>query len=321
MIRPEIDYRAHRRTDPMPLDPESQGIITMLADAGFPDIAASTPGDVRAFLAAMAAASPPGPDMAKVEDIDAGGVPARVYTPEGESPKPLFVYYHGGGWVLGTLAENDAYCRILANLTGAVVVSVDYRMAPEHVFPAAAEDCYAATVWVAENAASIGGDADRLVVGGDSAGGNLAAVVSQLARDRGGPKIRLQVLSCPVTDHDFERPSYRENASGYLLQKDTMIWFFDHYTPNVADRDDPRCSPLRASSLENLPPAYVITAGYDPLRDEGAAYADALKDAGNQVTYKNYPDQFHVFNTMAGVLPRGHAAADEIAAAVRAAVA
>ncbi|MBM3679413.1 MAG: alpha/beta hydrolase, partial [Actinobacteria bacterium] len=148
----------------MPLDAESQGIIDMLAEAGFPDIAASKPDDVRAFLAGMAAASPPGPDVAKLESIDAGGVPARVYTPEGAGAKPIFVYYHGGGWVLGTLDESDAYCRILANATGAVVVSIDYRMAPEHIFPAAAEDCYAATVWVAENASSLGGDAGRIVV-------------------------------------------------------------------------------------------------------------------------------------------------------------
>jgi acetyl esterase len=305
----------------MPLDPESQGIIDMLAQLGFPDIAASKPDDVRAFLAAMAAGSPPGPEVAKVEDIDAGGVPARVYTPAGDGPKPIFVYYHGGGWVLGTIAESDAYCRVLANATGAVVVSVDYRMAPEHVFPAAVEDSYTATVWVAANAASLGGDADRIVVGGDSAGGNLAAVVAQLARDRGGPKIRLQVLSCPVTDHDFERGSYNDNATGYLLHKDAMVWFFDYYTPNKADRDDPRCSPLKASSLAGLPPAYVITAGYDPLCDEGDAYAAALEAAGVAVTHKTYADQFHVFNTMAGMLPKATAAVDEIAAAVKAAVA
>jgi acetyl esterase len=304
----------------MPLDPESQGIITMLADIGFPDIAASKPEDIRPFLAAMAAGSPPGPEVAKVENIDAGGVPARVYTPAGEGSKPLFVFYHGGGWVLGSLDESDGYCRILANATGAVVVSVDYRMAPEHVFPAAVDDCYAATVWAAANAASLGADAGRLVIGGDSAGGNLAAVVAQIARDRGGPAIRLQVLMCPVTDHDFERPSYNENAIGYLLHKDAMQWFFDHYVPDPADRDDPRVSPLKGS-LAGLPAAYVITAGMDPLCDEGDAYAAALKAAGVAVTYTTYPDQFHDFNTMALVLPKGMAATEEIAAAVKAAVA
>jgi acetyl esterase len=222
--------------------------------------------------------------------------------------------------VLGSVDESDGYCRILANATGAVVVSVDYRMAPEHVFPAAVDDCYAATVWVAENAASLGGDADRLVIGGDSAGGNLAAVVAQLARDRGGPSIRLQVLMCPVADHDFDRSSYNENATGYLLHKDAMQWFFDHYVPNAADRDDPRVSPLKGS-LAGLPPAYVITAGMDPLCDEGDAYARALEAAGVAVTHKTYPDQFHDFNTMAIVLPKGMAATEEIAAAVRAAVA
>ncbi len=304
----------------MPLDPESQGIITMLAEVGFPDIAASTPGDVRAFLAAMAAGSPPGPEVAKVEDVDAGGVPARVYTPAGEGLKPLLVFYHGGGWVLGSLDESDGYCRILANATGAVVVSVDYRMAPEHVFPAAVDDCYAATVWAAANAASLGADPGRLVIGGDSAGGNLAAVVAQIARDRGGPAIRLQVLMCPVTDHDFERPSYNENATGYLLHKDAMEWFFDHYVPDAADRDDPRVSPLKGS-LAGLPPAYVITAGMDPLCDEGGAYAVALKAAGVAVSHATYPDQFHDFNTMALVLPKGMAATEEVAAAVKAAVA
>jgi acetyl esterase len=306
--------------DSMPLDPESQGIINLLAEVGFPDIASSTPGDVRGFLAAMAAGSPPGPDVAKVENIDAGGVPARVYTPDGDGPKPVFVFYHGGGWVLGSLDESDAYCRVLANTTGAIVVSVDYRMAPEHVFPAAVDDCFAATTWVAENAASLGGDAGRLVIGGDSAGGNLAAVVAQLARDNGGPAIRLQVLMCPVTDHDFERASYNENATGYLLHKDAMEWFFDHYVPNAADRDDPRCSPLRGN-LAGLPPAYVMTAGLDPLCDEGDAYAEALKAAGVPVTYNTYPDQFHDFQSMAGVLPKGMAATEEIAAAVKAAVA
>ena len=305
----------------MPLDPETQGLIDMVTEAGFPDIAQSKPDDVRAFLAAMNAAGPAGPDLAKVEDVDAGGVGARVYTPAGDGAKPIIVYYHGGGWVLGTVDESDGYCRLLADKTGAIVVSVDYRMAPEHRFPAAAEDSYAALVWIAENAASLGGDANRIVVGGDSAGGNLAAVVSQLARDRSGPKIALQVLSCPVTDHDFKRPSYIDNATGYFLHADAMEWFFDHYTPNAADRDDPRCSPIKASSLAGLPPAYVITCGYDVLRDEGDAYAAALESAGVPVTLKHYPDQCHVFNAFALALPKADAAVDEIVSAVKTAVA
>src|SRR6059058_3984657 len=215
----------------MPLDPEAKMLLEQLTAVVRPFDELSV-DEARAAIATLSAAAGEGEAVARVENRalpgPLGEIPVRVYTPEGRAPFPVLVYFHGGGWVIGSLEKHDGVCRHLANAAGAVVVSVDYRLAPEHPFPASGEDAYAATRWVAANAAVIGGDATRIAVGGDSAGGNLAAVVSLMARDRGGPKIAFQLLVYPVTNHAYDTASYRENADGYLLTKDSMVWFWNH---------------------------------------------------------------------------------------------
>lgn len=219
-----------------------------------------------------------------------GAIPIRVYTPDAPSPGPGLVYFHGGGWVLCDLDTHDVPCSAIARRAGAVVVSVDYRLAPEHKFPAAVEDCYAATVWVAQNAERLGIDRNRISVGGDSAGGNLAAVVALKSRDKNGPAIALQAMVYPVTDlFSFDTDSYREFAEGYQLTKVAMEWFRDLYLSSAGDARNPYASPLLACDLRGLPPALVITAECDPLCDEGEAYAKRLQDAGVPVMYARYP--------------------------------
>ncbi|AZH25737.1 alpha/beta hydrolase [Haloplanus aerogenes] len=236
----------------------------------------------------------PGPDGPETT------LDVRAYTP-GEVPegdndaRPVFVYFHGGGWVRGDLDTHDGFCRLLAQAADCVVLSVDYRRAPEHPFPTPVYDAYAATAWAAEYADIVGGDPDRIAVGGDSAGGNLAAAVTLLARERDGPAIDHQVLIYPVTDHDFGTDSYAENAEGYLLSRASMQWYWDRYLADDLDGANPYASPLRAPDLSDLPSATVVTAGYDPLRDEGAAYADRLREAGVSVTHAEYPGMVHVF--------------------------
>jgi acetyl esterase len=262
--------------------------------------------------------------VAHVEDrrvpVDGAEIPVRIYRPDGPMPLPVLIYFHGGGWVIGNIGTHDVLCRELANAAGCVVVSVDYRLAPEHRFPTAAEDCFAATRWVAAHAAGFGGDPGRVAVGGDSAGGNLSAVVAQLARDRGGPALAFQLLIYPATDAGCDTPSHRENAHGYLLDAEGLRWFYGHYLAGPADRDDPRCSPLRARDFRGLPPALVVTAEYDPLRDEGEAYADRLRAAGVPVTLTRYPGMIHGFFAMGSVLAAGKQAVDEAARALRAAL-
>jgi acetyl esterase len=231
--------------------------------------------------------------------------------------KPALVYLHGGGWVIGSLDSYDATCRELAEGAGCVVVSVDYRLAPEHRYPAAPQDCFAAVKWVAANAGSLGADARRLAVGGDSAGGNLSAVVAQMARDQGGPAIRFQLLIYPVTDADFTRRSYVDNAEGYLLTTASMHWFWDHYLPEREKRAEPYACPLRAADLAGLPPAWVCTAEFDPLRDEGEAYAKRLQHAGVSTTLTRFDGLIHGFISMGLVAPRAQAAIDEAVAALR----
>jgi acetyl esterase len=226
-----------------------------------------------------------------------GPLPVRVYEPDGEGPFPALLYIHGGGWVLGNLEGVDELCRRLANAADCAVVSVDYRLAPEHPFPAPVEDCSAALRWIAENPGVAHADPDRLAVAGDSAGGNLAAAVSLLARDRDGPDLDYQVLIYPVTNHAFDTESYEENAEGYLLTKRDMEWFWDHYLERDLDGRNPYASPLRARDLSGLPPATVVTAGFDPLRDDGLAYADRLAEAGVAVERRNHEDMIHGFVT------------------------
>jgi acetyl esterase len=230
-----------------------------------------------------------------VEDRDADGVPVRVYRPSADPNLPILVVFHGGGWVIGSVEQYDLIARRLAHASGAIVVSVDYRLAPEHPYPAPLDDCWTAVRWTAAHASEIGGDASRIAVGGDSAGGNLAAVCALLARDAGGPALALQVLVYPVTDCDFTTESYVANGEGYLLDLDQMQWFFDSYTKGHVDPADWHVSPLRADDLGGVAPALVLTAEYDPLRDEGKAYADRLRAAGVAVEYENYEGMIHSF--------------------------
>jgi len=287
----------------------------------FDDLTAIPAHEVRAAFESREPA--PGEDVASVEDLEvpgpAGNVPVRVYRPDGASePAPVVVYFHGGGWVLGSIATHDGSCRALANRTGAVVASVGYRLAPEHPYPAALDDCFAATCWVAAHADDLGVDPGRLAVAGDSAGGNLAAAVCLAARDRGGPTIAFQTLVYPVTDLEPDRwPSMAANADGPLLTRAAMDWFIGHYAGDPPPLDDALAAPIRAADLSGLPPAHVSTAGHDPLQDEGAAYAEALAAAGVPVAHDDFPTLIHGFVGFADVVPAAGEARDAIAAALR----
>jgi len=257
-----------------------------------------------------------------IEDLripgPAGEIAVRVYRPDAPSPGPGLVFFHGGGWVFCDLDMYDVQCTAIARRSGAVVVSVDYRLAPEHRYPAAVEDCYAATVWAAGNAEQLGIERNRLSIGGDSAGGNLAAVVALKSRNEGGPAIALQAMVYPVTDlSSFETGSYQEFATGYQLTRAGMEWFRGLYLGRVEDARDPYASPLLARDLRGLPPALVITAECDPLRDEGEAYAKRLRDAGVPVTSTRYAGMIHPFFAFAGVLPQALEACQQVADAVR----
>jgi acetyl esterase len=305
----------------MPLDPQVDALLQQMAALGLPALWSLDPDEARAQAKARNAAAPPGPEVAAVEDRQIpgplGDIPVRIYTPTGEGPFPVLVYFHGGGWVIGDIESHDATTRRLTDEAGCVTVSVDYRLAPEHKFPAAAEDSYAATVWVAEHARELNIDPTRLAVGGDSAGGNLAAVVSLMARDRNGPKIAFQLLVYPVTDFDFERVSYRDNAEGYLLTTEAMRWFWAHYLEEESHGRHPHASPLQAEDLTGLPPALVITAEYDPLRDEGEEYAERLRAAGVPVTLTRYDGQIHGFFGMPHLLDGAKQAVAQSSAALR----
>jgi acetyl esterase len=249
----------------------------------------------------------PGPEVASVREErvpvgDGETIAVRVLTPAG-TPDSVIVYYHGGGWVIGALDEFDTLARQLANRTGAVVALVDYRLAPEHRYPVAARDAWAALRWIDENLERVAGARLPLVVAGDSAGGNLSAIVAQRARAEGGPAIEAQVLIYPVTDADVDNASYTDPANALMLTREAMIWFWDHYAPDQADRRNPDASPLRAQDLSGLPPAIVLTAEHDVLRDEGEAYAEKLRAAGVPVTHRRFPGQMHGFFTMVNVLP------------------
>ncbi len=314
----------------MSLDPQAKTFLDALAAEGAPPRETQTVAEARRQSLEQSAqrAGPPQP-VARVENRTipgtAGAIRIRVYWPAGTTagagPLPTLVYFHGGGWVVGSLDSHDVLCRALANGAGAVAVSVDYRLAPEYRFPAAAEDAYAATAWVAAHGAELGADGGRLAVVGDSAGGNLATVTCLLARERGGPHIRFQALIYPVTDHyDPGQLSYFTNGTDYNLTRDGMIWFWDHYVPDRVEASNPLASPLRAPNLEGLPPALVITAGYDPLRDEGEAYAERLRTAGVPVTLHRYDGMIHGFANMAGVLDAGRRVQEEVGAALRSAL-
>ena len=305
----------------MPLDPEARMLIDQMQGAMRPFEELSVE-EARAEIGALAAAAGEPEPVTRIENRAVpgprGDIPVRIYTPEGRGPLPALVYFHGGGWVIGSLETHDSLCRHLANAAGCVAVSVDYRLAPEHPYPAAPDDAYAATRWVAANAGPIGADPSRVAVGGDSAGGNLAAVVALMARDRGGPRLVFQLLVYPVTDApSSDHASYRENAEGYFLTRATMDWFWGHYCGGRGDRADPYLCPLGAKDVSRLPPALVITAEFDPLRDEGEAYAARLREAGGRVELRRYPGMIHGFFSIASVLTQARTANADAVAALR----
>ena len=305
-----------------PLDPQVKTLLDQMAAAGQPPFHAGSPAEARKAMDSLLTVFGPGPDVAKVENRKipgpAGDLPVRIYTPAGK-PIGVLVYFHGGGWVVGDLESHDYVCRVLTKEAGCVVVAIDYRLAPEHKFPAAPEDCYAATQWVAQNAGALGSDADHIAVGGDSAGGNLAAAVSLMARDRGGPRIRHQMLIYPVTDVAMDTKSQSEfMADGYVLSKADMEWFWGHYLANSKDGENPYASPLRAKDLKNLPPAHLITASHDPLRDEGETYAEKLKQAGNKVKVKRYHGVVHGFFSLQAAIDQGKTASHDLAEELKA---
>ena len=286
----------------MPLDPAAQAVLTMLAEAGAPPIEETSPADARAGFAGMAPLGGEGATVASVAQRDIGGVPAYVVTPAGDGPFPVLVWIHGGGWVIGTAGETLATAKDLAAAGECIVVSLDYRLAPEHKAPAAFDDCLAATTWVLDHAAEIGGDTSRVAVGGDSAGGNLSALVSIEL----GERLRYQVLVYPATDLAMTHPSIDENAEGYLLTKASMVWFMGHYLDGSdQSATDPRISPHYASddALRRVPPAFVITAEFDPLRDEGEAYAARLQSLGVDTVLRRFDGQIHAFYSLPLVIP------------------
>lgn len=317
--------RGRREGDAVPLHPQVKTLLDGLAQVEGPAMTELSPTDARAVFKNLTAFDQP-EEVTRVDDRLVPGevdIPIRVYTPEGAvgGSAPLLLWLHGGGWVIGDLDTADATARALANRSGAVVVSVDYRLAPECPAPAALDDALAALTWAVENAELLGVDASRVAVGGDSAGGNLAAALCQKVRDEFGPDIDFQLLVYPVVDCTLGHPSIEENAEGYFLTKDTMVWFVGHYLGRDGDPKDPAVSPLHAESLAGLPPAMVITAEFDPLRDEGEAYALALQAAGVPVEAVRYAGQIHGFVGLAALLDDGRDALDRAGAALRAAFA
>jgi acetyl esterase len=311
----------------MPMDAKTQAVMTAMQD-GFP---ALTPGrggaEVRELVRSRSAAARresiavdavlqrtiPGPD---------GELTVRIYRPLGAAPGPLpaVVFFHGGGWVLCDLDSHDGLCRALANEAGCVVVAVDYRLAPEHPFPAAPDDCFAALRWLAAHGGEVGVDTTRLAVAGDSAGGNLAAVVALRARDEGGPALRAQVLLYPLTDFSDTTASHREIGADYFLSSADAMWYWRHYLADEADGAHQYASPLRAGDLSGLPPALIITAEFDPLRDEGEAYGARMAAAGVSVSVHRYDGMFHGFVSLLSVLEPADEALVEVAVALRAAL-
>jgi acetyl esterase len=310
----------------MQLDTHVRNLLDMFANSGQPKIWELPPADARNMALALTQMVEGKEPIGKIENGSlpgaGGALPFRMYTSAsiGAEPPACIVYFHGGAWIFGNLDTHDCMCRMLANASGCRVISIDYRLAPEHKFPAGVEDAFAATKWVAAKASDIGVDPTRIVVAGDSAGGNLAAVVCQQAKTE-GPKIALQVLFCPVVDIGAETQSRLDFAEGYFLERPLMTWAGGHYLPSGVDLTDPRLSPLRATDLSGLPPTHIHTAGYDPLRDEAKDYADALERAGVKVRYTCHEHMIHHFYAMAGAIPYAKMALEAAGAEIRAALA
>jgi acetyl esterase len=310
------------------LHPQARALLDLIEQSGMPPTHRLTPDEARRFYRERRRfTQPDAPPLPEVRDVAAdgphGAVPLRLYRPLATSagPLPVLVYYHGGGWVIGDLDTHDVLCRELALGSGCAVVAVDYRMGPEHRFPAAVDDCIAAAYWVRRNAASLGIDAARLAVGGDSAGGNLAAAVAIAARDAGDLPIAYQLLIYPATDMRCTTPSHTTNAQGYLLTADSLRWYHDHYIDDARHDLDWRASPLLREDLGRLPPALVLTAGYDPLRDEGIQYAQRLTEAGNRATHVSFERQIHGFVPMGRAIDEANEAVAMCAAALKRALA
>jgi len=287
----------------MPLNPFVEGFLASPVAKTLMELLELSPAEARPRLAEMGKFMPKGPEVARVNDLfiegPLGDIPIRCYWPEGRGPFPIYVFFHGGGFTVGNLNSMDWECRGLAMAIGCLVVSVDYRHAPEFKFPAAPEDAYAAVQWVAAHAAELQGDPDRLVVGGVSAGANLAAVVALMARDRGTPAIRFQVLVVPVTSTDVDTPSSREYGEGFGLSRKMMEKTWVHYLNDPQEGQNPYVSPLLAPSLAGLPPTFILTAEFDPLRDSGQAYAERLRREGVQVAYQCNPGMVHFMPSLA----------------------
>ncbi len=309
----------------MPLHPEAAAFLEQVARQKAHPIE-SLPIDVTRRAALIGSSpSPEHPGLSRIENrliaqADGSQLPIRIYTPEGSAPFGVCLYFHGGGWVLNNMDTHDELVRRLAIRSGCVFVSVDYRLAPEHPFPSAIEDAYTALCWVHNHSAEIGCDPNRIAVSGDSAGGNLAAVVCLMTRDRGGPNIAFQALIYPITDCDFERNSYRSNAEGYFLTRREMIWFWNQYVSSPDQMRHPYASPLLAPSLAKLPRASILVAEYDPLCDEGEAYARALSDAGVDVTLLRYEGMIHAFVRRVQQFEMARKAIEELGLQIRSAI-
>lgn len=307
----------------MPLDPQAKAVLDAVEALGLPPNYTVSPEEARTNM--MSRPMAVGPEVAKVENRTVANgdfqVPVRIYTPEGSGPFPVLSWFHGGGWVVGNLDTADSTARHLTVSAECVVVSVDYRLSPEAKFPVPYDDCYAVTKWIAQNAASINVDPTKIAVGGDSAGGNLAAGVSLAAKDRGDLPIAFQLLVYPVTAVNFETDSYQQNANGYGLILDTMKWYWKHYLSNEADAKNPYAAPLEAKDLSGLPPALVITAEFDPLRDEGEAFGEKLQAAGVATTITRYDGMIHGFFGMSAVIDKGTQAIAQAATELKAAFA
>jgi acetyl esterase len=304
----------------MPLDPQAEALLAEMREAGVKPFEEMTVPEARVAAWGYLALAGEPQDVAAVRTTFIPGptadIPIRIYTPQGDGPRGGIVFFHGSGWVIANIDICDPAARSLANSTGCVVVSVNYQKAPEHPFPVPFDDCWAATTWVNENVEALGIDPSRLAVAGDSAGGNLAAAVCLKARDEGTLRIAFQALVYPALDRDWDTPAAIENAEGYGLQRETMRWFWNHYVPNPADADNPLVSPLRAADLGGLPPAFIATAEFDPLRDHGEMYGERLSEAGVPVIVKRYDGMIHGFYWMLGALDASRQLHADLAEAV-----
>jgi acetyl esterase len=305
----------------MALHPQAKAFLDMLASAGAPPLEQLPLSEARAVTPERINAGFPEEPMAELQNRTvpgpAGPIPVRVYRPVKNENLPVLIFFHGGGFVIGNLETHDRLCRAFANAAGCAVISVDYRLAPENKYPAAVDDAYAVTKYVAEHAAEFGIDPNRIAVGGDSAGANLATVMCLLSRDRGGPRLKFQLLIYPFVDQFDQSPSMQEFAEGYFLSRAGMDWFRESYLPSREAGMEPSASPMYAKELRGLPPAMVVTAECDPLRDQGEAYARKLQDAGVPVELKRYEGMIHVFMQFAAVLDTAKVAKNDIALALR----